>query len=104
MNGNKTDQNAMNEAWDQVGKMVNEATELYLKELRTYLDWGQAARKGFLEQTLTAAQQLSRIGEAQYSFLTKMQEDMPDYGKLFKWTEAMNLPGLTTEKRPGRTA
>jgi hypothetical protein len=104
MNANKGDQDAMSETWDQVEKVVNGATELYLQEIRTYLDWAQSARKGMLEQTLTAAQQLSRIGEAQYAFLAKMQEDLPLYDRLFKWTEWANAPGGSTEKRPGRTA
>jgi hypothetical protein len=104
MNANKGDQDATNEAWDQVEKVVNGATELYLQELRTYLDWAQSARKGMLEQTLTAGQQLSRIGEAQYAFLAKMQEDLPLYGRLFRWTEWGNPPSGATEKRSGRTA
>ncbi len=102
MNGNKADQNAMNEAWDQVGKVVNQATELYLKEVETYLDWAQSVRKEMLEQTIAASQQMSKIGETQYAFMAQMQQNLPLFGRLMKWPESVTTPSGVTEKRSGR--
>lgn len=102
MNENKGDQNAMNEAWDQVGKAVNQATELYLKELQAYLDWVQNVRKEMFEQTLATSQQLSRMGEAQYAFLAQMQRNVPLFGWIPKETEGTNTRPGAGEKRPGR--
>jgi hypothetical protein len=99
MNENKGDRNEVSEAWDQVGKAVNEATELYLKELGMYLGWVQNAQKEMLEQTIAASQQLSRIGEAQFAFLARMQKNFPLFGAVPKWTEPA---GGAAEKRPGR--
>jgi hypothetical protein len=80
MSENKASRNEMTEAWDQVGKAVNEATEVYLKELGAYLGWVQNVRKEMLEQTITASQQLSKIGEAQFTFLTQIQKNLPYWG------------------------
>ena len=80
MSENKGSRNEVSEAWDQVGKAVNEATELYLKELGTYLGRVQDAQKEMLEQTIAASQQLSKIGEAQFTFLTQMQKNFPFFG------------------------
>jgi hypothetical protein len=102
MNENKADISAMNEAWDQVGKAVNQATELYLKELEAYLDWAQTVRKEMLEQTLITGQQLARMGEAQYAYFTQMQKNLPLFGWIPKWTEPSSTPSGATEKRSGR--
>lgn len=101
MNENKGERSAVNEAWDQVGKAVNQATELYLKQLGAYLGWVQNAQKEMLEQTITASQQLSRMGEAQFAFFARMQKDFPLFAGYPKTTETMGTGG-TTEKRPGR--
>ena len=101
MNEKKGDENVMNEAWNNVGKVVNQATELYLKELEAYLDWMKNFRHDLLEQTLATGQQLSRIGEEQYAYFTKLQRDVPLWGWIPKWTEPANTP-TATEKRPGR--
>jgi len=102
MNENKGDQGAMNEAWDQVGKAMNQATELYLKELQAYLDWVQNVRKEVFEQTLATSQQLTRMGEAQYAFLAQMQRSVPLFGWIPKETEPSSTARGTNEKRPGR--
>jgi hypothetical protein len=99
---NKGDLNAMNEAWDQIGKAVNQATELYLKELEVYLDWVQNVRKEMFEQTLATGQQLSKIGEAQYAFLAQMQRNLPLFGWMPKMTEPTSPARGTTAQRPGR--
>lgn len=91
----------MNEAWNEVGKAVNEATELYLKELGVYLGWVQNTQKEMLEQTIAATQQLSRIGEAQFAFLTQLQKNFPFLSGAFPWAPASTTGG-TTEKRSGR--
>jgi hypothetical protein len=80
MSENKANRNEVYDAWDQVGKAVNEATELYLKELGTYLGWVQNAQKEMLEQTVAASQQLTKIGEAQYAFFTQLQKSFPLFG------------------------
>jgi hypothetical protein len=80
MSENKGSRNEVNEAWDQVGKTMNEATELYLKELGMYLGRVQDAQKEMLEQTMAASQQLSKIGEAQFTFLTQLQKNFPFFG------------------------
>lgn len=102
MNENKGDQNAMNETWDQVGKAVNQATELYLQDLEAYLDWVQNVRKEMLEQTLATGQQLSRIGEARSAFLAQMQRNLPLFSWFSKWAEPTSPTRGTTEQRPGR--
>ena len=101
MNENKEGQNAMNEAWEQVGSAVSQATELYLKELEAYLDWVRNVRKDVLEQALATGRQLSRMGEAQYAFLAQLQQDFP----LFGWTpKPTNTPGGDSARKPGRAA
>jgi hypothetical protein len=87
MNENKADKGDVNETWDRVGKAVNEATDLYLKEVEAYLGWLQTARREMLEQTLAASQQLSRIGEAQFAFLGRMQRSFPFFGFVPTGTE-----------------
>lgn len=101
---NKGDQNAVNEAWEQVGKAVNQATELYLKELEVYLDWVQNVRKEVLEQTLATGEQLSRMGEAQYAFLAQMQRNLPLFGWGPKWTEPSSAAKGATAPRASRAA
>jgi len=102
MNENKGDRNEVNEAWDQVGKAVNQATELYLKQLGAYLGWAQNARKELLEQTIVATEQLSRIGEAQFALLARMQRNFPLFSAVPKWTDLFDITGGAAEKRPGR--
>jgi hypothetical protein len=102
MNENKGDQNAMNEAWEKVGSAVNQATDLYLKELEAYLDWVRNVRKDVLEQTLATGRQLSRMGEAQYAFLAQMQQNLPLFGWIPRWTNSSSTSSGAAEKRPGR--
>jgi hypothetical protein len=77
MSESKGERNEMYDAWDQVGKAMNEATELYLKEFGVYLGWVQNAQKEVLEQTIATGQQLAKIGEAQYAFLAQLQKSYP---------------------------
>jgi hypothetical protein len=77
MSENKGNRSEAYDAWNQVGKAVNEATELYLKELGTYMGWVQNAQKEMLEQTIAAGQQLTKIGEAQYAFFAQLQKSFP---------------------------
>jgi hypothetical protein len=102
MKENKGDEGEMSEGWDQVAKAVNQATELYLKELETYLGWFQNVRKEMLEQTFATTQRLSEMGEAQFAFLARMQKNFPLFGGMPKWTEVPVSAREPTEKRPGR--
>ena len=102
MNENKGDTNPMNEAWNEVGKAVNQASELYLKELAAYLGWVQNAQHEMFEQAITATQQFSKMGEAQYEFLAKMQRNLPLFGWIPREAAPSSSPTGTTEKRPGR--
>jgi hypothetical protein len=87
MEENKGEKNPMGEAWDEVGKAVNEATEIYVKELGTYLDWVQNVRKEFFEQAVSTAQELSRIGENQWAFWNRMQKSLSVYGGIPTWAD-----------------
>jgi len=102
MEENKGDKNAMNEAWDQVGKAVNEATELYLKELETYLEWVQNVRKEAFDQAVATTQELSRIGESQWAFLNRMQRSFSLFGGIPTWADVPVKSEAPTPKRSTR--
>jgi len=102
MNENKEVRNDMNEAWDQVGKAVNDATELYLKELETYMTWATNVRREVLDQTIAMGRQMSRMGEAQFAFLARMPRTTSLFGVVPPWTSSDTA--AATEKRPGRSA
>jgi len=81
----KTERNEMNEAWDQVGKAMNDATELYMKQLGDYLGWMQNVRKEMLEHTFATNRQLWRMGEAQLAFYARMRPNFPFLAAMPKW-------------------
>jgi len=100
MNENKADRNEMYEAWDQVGKSVNEATELYVKELETYMAWAQNVRREVLDQTYAMGRQFTRMGEAQFAFLARMPRNFPLFGMVPPWMTT-ETPAIS-EKKSGR--
>jgi len=102
MEANKGEKNPMGEAWDEVGKAMNDATELYLKELETYLEWVQNVRKEFFEQAVATTQELSRIGESQWAFLNRMQKSYSVFGGIPTWADIPSKYDTTTAKRTTR--
>jgi hypothetical protein len=102
MKENKTDRKEMGEAWERMEKAVNQATELYLKELGTYLGWVGNVQREMLEQALATSKQLSEIGGAQLEFLTRMRKDLPTFGAIPAWAEVLRVATGTTEATTGR--
>jgi hypothetical protein len=78
-----------NAAWTKVGEAVNHATELYLKELSSYLNWARDLQHELLAQSEINAQELSRFGEKQLAFAARIRESMPLFGSVPKGTETV---------------
>jgi len=91
----------MNEAWDQVGKSVNEATELYYKELEAYTAWAQNVRREIIDQTFAMSRQLSRMGEAQLAFFARMPRNLPLFG-MVPPRVSIEIPEPVERQRPWR--
>lgn len=89
MKENKAEQTTMNEAWDQMGKAMNQATEMYFKELGNYLETFGTFRREMMEQMLATSKQLSELGESQFAFLTNLQKNVPSFGVIPAWTAMM---------------
>jgi len=70
------------EAWSQVGEAARRASDLYLKELASYLDWAHGVQREVLEQSVLATQELSHFGERQLAFVARMRESLPMWGTL----------------------
>jgi hypothetical protein len=87
-NGSKYVTNA-NESWTEVGEAVNQATELYMKELSAYLNWAHDLQHEVLEQSIITSQELSRFGEKQLAFFARIRESIPAFGVVPKGTETV---------------
>ncbi len=103
MKENKGDQSEASEAWDRVGKAVNQTTELYLKELKTYLGWVLNVQRETVEQAITTSQALSRMGEDQFAFLMRLQKSAPYLGAIPTWTEVLHTLAGTAGAPSGRS-
>jgi hypothetical protein len=77
------------ESWNRIGDAVNRASELYLKELSAYLGWARNLQREVLEQTLTTARELSRVGERQLAFAARLRDSIPVPGAVPKGTETI---------------
>jgi hypothetical protein len=76
-------------AWTEVGEAVNQATELYVKELSAYLNWAHGFQREVLEQSITVTQEMSRFGARQLAFLARIRESVPAFGTVPKGTETV---------------
>lgn len=83
-NSSRNSMNDVNEAWTKVGEAFNHATELYLKDLTTYLDWAQDFQREVLEETLSRTQQFYRLGEERMAFWSRIRESVPVTGTVSK--------------------
>jgi|HubBroStandDraft_1064217.scaffolds.fasta_scaffold06831_5 hypothetical protein len=79
----------VNKAWTDVGTAVNQATELYVKELSAYLNWAHGLQREVLEQSINVTQEISRLGARQLAFLARIRESVPAYGTVPKGTETV---------------
>lgn len=95
----KVSRDEAKEAWDQVGKAMQRATELYLEELDLYLGWTRDVRHEVLAETLAMTQRLSQIGEAQLSFMKRLQRSVPFFGVIPPNREGART--MAGEGRPG---
>jgi hypothetical protein len=78
-----------NAAWTKVGDAVDHATELYMKELSSYLNWARDFQRELLAQSFITAQQISRFGEKQLAFMARIRESVPAVGIVPKGTETV---------------
>jgi hypothetical protein len=76
-------------AWTKVGEAVDHATELYLTELSSYLDWARDFQRELLAQSVITAQEISRFGEKQLAFVARIRESVPAVGIVPKGTETV---------------
>jgi len=104
MKQNKAERKEMGETWEKMEKAVNQATELYLKELETYLGWVGTVQREMLEQALSTSKQLSEIGEAQFAFLSRMRKDLPTFGAIPAWADLFRTTTGATEPTTGRSS
>jgi hypothetical protein len=77
------------EAWTKVGEAVDLATELYVKELSSYLNWARDFQRELLAQSVITAQEISRFGEKQLAFVARIRENVPAVGQVPKGTETV---------------
>jgi hypothetical protein len=75
--------------WTRVGKAVEAAARLYVRETAAYLDWGQNLQRELLEQGWRSARLLSQLGEERLAFWVRLRQRMPAPGAVPNGTETI---------------
>jgi hypothetical protein len=75
--------------WSKVGKALEEAARLSIRETAAYLDWGQNLQREILEQAWRSAQLLSQVGEERMAFWARLSQSMPAPGTVPNGTETI---------------
>ena len=75
--------------WNKVGKAVEEAARLYVRETTAYLEWSQNLQREIMEQAWRSARLLSKVGEDQVAFWSRLRQSMPAPGTIPNGTETI---------------
>ncbi len=75
--------------WSKVGKAVEEAARLYIRETAAYLEWSQNLQREVVEQAWRSTRLLSKVGEEQLAFWARLRQSMPAPGTVPNGTETI---------------